>query len=274
MRKRSRTPARRARRVSSAEQRADLGLVPRLHELQRRAACRGRRGGGTAARTGAGGRRRARPARRTASAAKRRTSASFSAGGGCGRRRASRRTATGAPTACAGEHHRGGAAVEQREGRRAAVHVAGGDHGDGQLGGEGERDARGRRGRGRAGRRARVDADGGGAGGDEAGRRAAPRLVAVAQPGADLDRDRHAAPGDGVDHGRTTRTMPAARSGSREQRRAGAGLDDLAHRAGHVEVHEVGAGRHAARPAASASTSASAPNSWKPSGCSSSPHAR
>ena len=43
----------------------------------------------------------------------------------------------------------------------------------------------------------------------------------------------------------TAATMATARSGVAQQRRAGAGLDDLAHGAGHVEVDQVGAGRDA-----------------------------
>ena len=135
-----------------------------------------------------------------ASAAKRRTSPSFSAGGGLGRAQhlgEEPRRAHGA----AGEHHGRGAAVQQPQRRLPAVHVAGGDDGDGQLGGERER----HRVVGVAAvelrRRARVDADGGRAGGDEPGRREAPELVAVPQPRADLHGDRDAAPRRGVLHG-------------------------------------------------------------------------
>ena len=141
----------------------------------------------------------------------------------------------------AGEHDGGRAGVEQGEGGRAAVDVAGGDDGDGQLGRQGRRDAVVGAAAVELGRRARVDADGGCAGGDEAGRQPAPRLVALAQPGADLDRDRHARR-HGGDHGAHDGLRRLRRA---EQRRAGAGLDDLAHRAGHVEVDQVGAGGHA-----------------------------
>ncbi len=178
------------------------------------------------------------------SAAKRRTSASFSAGAG-----------SAAPSTCgeeprrahgaAREHDGRGAAVQQPQRRVPAVHVAGGDHGDGQLGGERERhrvvgvafvELR---------RRARVDADGGRAGGDEPGRREAPELVAVPQPRADLHGDGDAAPLRGVVHGLHHGGDDAGGAlGLGEQRRPGAGLDDLAHGAGHVEVDEVGAGGH------------------------------
>ena len=95
-------------------------------------------------------------------------------------------------------------------------------------------------------RRPRVDAHGGCAGGDEPGRQSAPELVAVAQPERILTVTGTPRPGaappprhhGGDDGGGAVRL--------REQRRAGAGLDDLAHGAGHVEVHEVGAGGHGA----------------------------
>ena len=76
-----------------------------------------------------------------------------------------------------------------------------------------------------------------------------PSLVAVAQPRADLDGDRDAAPRRGVLHGRDDRGHDAGGAvGLREQRRAGARLDHLAHRARHVEVDQVGAGLHAPCP--------------------------
>src|SRR5450759_853723 len=112
-------------------------------------------------------------------------------------------------------------------------------------------------------RHPRVDADGGGAGGGEAGGGAASRLVAFAQPGTDLDRHGDATL-DGVDHLRDDRRGASGRSGPR---RAGAGLDDLADGARHVEVHDVGAD-------ADVLADAAAPKSWKPRGCSSGPHVR
>ena len=59
--------------------------------------------------------------------------------------------------------------------------------------------------------RPRVDAERRGAGLDEARRHPAPRLVALAQPGAHLDGDRHVRAGGGAPR---RATMAAARSGS------------------------------------------------------------
>ena len=62
-------------------------------------------------------------------------------------------------------------------------------------------------------------------------------------PGADLDRHGTSGPTAAT----TAATIAAARRRIAEERRAGARLDDLAHRAGHVEVHKVGAGGDAPR---------------------------
>jgi hypothetical protein len=137
-----------------------------------------------------------------------------------------------------GERHARGAGLEHCCDGRGAVQVARRHHRHRQLGGQRRRERVVGAAAIQLGGRARVEEDGGRAGGDEAGRQPAPRLVALPQTGAQLDRDGDLR-ADGVDHGADD-ALRARRVA--EQGGAGARLHHLAHRAGHVEVDQVGAG--------------------------------
>ena len=147
----------------------------------------------------------------------------------------------------AGEHHSRGAAVQQPQRRVPPVHVAGGDHRHGQRRRERERHRVVGKPAVQLRRRARVDADRRGPRLDQPRRERRPETVARAQAGPDLD-------GHGHRPARRSLAGRAHHGGDdgggevrlRQQRRPGARLDDLAHRARHVEVDHVGAGLHRA----------------------------